>query len=75
MVAQLIADDGVPNRGHRDNIFKPTFHKVGVATGPHFSYGQMVVNDFAGDYYEDPPEKQIKTHRNRLLYFFVHEDK
>jgi len=75
MVAQLIADDGVANRGHRDNIYKPEFHKVGVATGPHYSYGQMVVNDFAGDYYEDPREKQIKAHRNRLLYFFVHEDK
>lgn len=75
MVAQLIVDDGVPSRGHRDNIYKPEFHKVGIATGPHFSYGHMVVNDFAGDYYEDPSEKQTETHRNRLLYFFVHEDK
>jgi len=74
MVAQLIVDDGVPSRGHRANIFKPQFLKVGVATGPHYSYGHMVVSDFAGEYYEEARAKQIKVHHDRLLYFFVHED-
>ncbi len=49
VVIQLIVDDGVRGRGHRANIFHKGFRLVGIASGPHASYGSMVVTDFAQD--------------------------
>jgi len=50
IVIQLIVDDGVKGRGHRENIFTSVFRVVGIATGSHRKYGTMCVMDFAGGF-------------------------
>lgn len=47
MVIDLIIDDGVHNRGHRKNLFDPTFAKVGVSCGSHPIYETMCVIEFS----------------------------
>ena len=52
VVIQLIVDDGLTDRGHRDNIFDPRFTVVGVACGEHSKYRAMCVTTFAAGYAE-----------------------
>ena len=48
VVRQLIVDSGVPDRGHRQNIFSPSYREAGVSCAPHRAWGAMCVIDFAG---------------------------
>lgn len=56
VVASLIVDDGVSDRGHRENIFDPYSRIVGVACGPHPVYRVMCVTTFAAGYVEGTSE-------------------
>lgn len=49
VVRELIIDDGVADRSHRDAIFEAEFTRAGAACGPHAAYGAMCVVDFADD--------------------------
>jgi uncharacterized protein YkwD len=42
---QLIVDDGVADRGHRDILYSAELHYAGVACGPHPVYRTMCVID------------------------------
>ncbi len=50
VVIDLLIDDGVPDRGHRRNIFDPTARVVGVACGRHSKFGSVCVIDQAGGF-------------------------
>lgn len=50
IVLSLLIDDGVPSRGHRQNILNNDFKAVGIACGPHGQYRYMCVMDFAGGF-------------------------
>ena len=49
IVMALIIDDGVRGRGHRKNIFNPTYTIAGAAYGPHARYDSVCSIDFASD--------------------------
>jgi uncharacterized protein YkwD len=50
VVMQLVIDDGVPERGHRKNIFNGSFRKAGISCGPHTALRTMCAIDFAGGF-------------------------
>jgi hypothetical protein len=43
VVESLLVDDGVPDRGHRRNIYQASARLVGIACGPHPRYEAMCV--------------------------------
>jgi uncharacterized protein YkwD len=52
VVIQLLVDDGVPDRGHRNNILDGGWGVEGVACGPHRDYRQICVMEYAVRYVE-----------------------
>ena len=55
VVRELIIDSGVPDRGHRRNIFYADFAAAGVSCGPHRDYAAMCVMDF-----RRPPAREAR---------------
>jgi uncharacterized protein YkwD len=52
VVLQLLIDDDVLDRGHRQTMLDPRYGVAGAACGPHARYRQMCVIDFAVRYTE-----------------------
>jgi uncharacterized protein YkwD len=50
VITQLLIDDGVANRGHRESLLDPRWRYVGIACGVHARYGTVCVMDFAASY-------------------------
>ena len=63
VILQQIVDDGVPNRGHRENLFNPDFRVIGVFSGPHKDFDTLSTLDFCAAFVkageEDPIERQM----------------
>lgn len=57
MVVALIIDDGTPNRGHRNNIFNPGHHIIGVSVSEPASFGSKCVIDYVGSFKEKAADK------------------
>ena len=49
---QLFVDDGVPSRGHRENMMRKEFKVAGNFSGPHKQYGCTTVINYAGGFRE-----------------------
>ena len=47
IVVSLVIDDGVPSRGHLQNIMNSSYRRAGAAIGPHKTYRFMCVIDFS----------------------------
>jgi uncharacterized protein YkwD len=52
LVINLIIDDGIPSRGHRNNIFNSSYIVTGISCGNHPLYGGICVCTFAGGFTE-----------------------
>jgi uncharacterized protein YkwD len=52
VVAALLIDDGIADRGHRKNILDPDVKVVGISCGPHKSYRVMCDMVHAGGFVE-----------------------
>jgi uncharacterized protein YkwD len=50
IVVQLLVDDGVSNRGHRNNILNKSFKYAGGAIGSHSGFTYLCVIDYANEY-------------------------
>lgn len=55
IVAFLLIDDGVPDRGHRITLLDPELNRVGVSIGTHRRYKDMCVMEFASGYKTNKP--------------------
>lgn len=56
IIISLIIDDGVPNRGHRRNIFDPTYHVTGISVSEPLTFGSKCVIDYVGGFKEKAPD-------------------
>lgn len=74
----MIVDDGVPNRGHRENIFNPDFRCLGSFTGHHKDFETMTCIDYAGSFVKagdaDPIEKQMDLFLKEEVEFDMPRD-
>jgi uncharacterized protein YkwD len=52
IIISLIIDDGVPNRGHRRNIFDANYHVTGISVSDPLTFGSKCVIDYVGGFKE-----------------------
>jgi hypothetical protein len=50
VISQLFVDDGVPDRGHRVNLFQPKFKTTGVGCAEHEKYSMQCTINYAGGF-------------------------
>jgi uncharacterized protein YkwD len=64
IIISLIVDDGVSNRGHRQNIFNPSLKIIGVGLADHTEYEKCTVLDYAGGVSEYKDDNNVKGKQN-----------
>ncbi|MEM9945077.1 MAG: CAP domain-containing protein [Cyanobacteria bacterium P01_D01_bin.36] len=52
-IIQLLIDDNVPNRGHREALLKPDYRRMGSACAPHPTFDIVCVMTYASEYEEN----------------------
>jgi uncharacterized protein YkwD len=57
----MIIDDGVLERGHRENLFNKEFKLFGCFSGPHRDYDNMTCMDFSGGLVKPGDEDPIEA--------------
>ena len=67
VVMQQIIDDGVMERGHRENIFNPEFKVFGCHSGPHADLDTMTCMDFAGGFVKNGEPDPIEELMDKFL--------
>ena len=64
VILSLLVDDGLKNRGHRLNLFKPEFKYVGISSGYHRDYEVLTVINYVGGLRElGKPFHDLKNYR------------
>lgn len=61
VILQLIIDDGVSTRGHRDNIMNADFTHVGVSCGCHSTYTEMCCIAYGKNVAESNPSMTLDS--------------
>lgn len=67
VLQQLIVDDGVADRGHRDNVFNPEFKVMGCYTGEHRDYEKMTCMDLVGGLIKNGDQDPLELQMNEFL--------
>ena len=67
VVLQLLVDDGVPNRGHRENIFNPEFIVCGGYSGEHKDFDKITTIDYAAAFVKTGEADPIETQMDAFL--------
>jgi uncharacterized protein YkwD len=65
MTFQLIIDDGVPNRGHRKNLFRKNLRRIGVGCATHPRYDRVCVMTLAAGYENTSSESETDQRSDR----------
>jgi len=65
VIMQLIIDDGISNRNHRQNVFNERYKKGGCGTGPHKVYDIMCCLNYCQRYTKR--QAQPKGERRKLM--------
>ena len=64
VVIELLIDDGNPTRGHRANIFNPSYKLAGLSVGEASTFGSRCVIDYVGGFREgSADDSQPGSHR------------
>lgn len=62
----LAIDDGVPNRGHRKNIFHENFSEVGVCMGDHNKFKKVTGIIYRGKFSDTGVDTKSVSGRKQM---------